>query len=156
MEGLSKLIKDMHHRGRLSGIKLLEDSTITHLLFVDDVLMFLNGGIGDLTTIQNTINIFKTATGMTIKNSKSIITVSKCSPTEIKFSIQRFPFSLNQIDGGLRYLGYRLKPLGYKIADWIWLITKLEERLNMWYHKHLSRAGRLVLIKLILEATPVY
>jgi len=51
MGGLSKLIKDMYHRGRLSGIRISDGCTITHLLFVDDVLMFLNGGIGDLTTI---------------------------------------------------------------------------------------------------------
>lgn len=116
MEGLSRLIKDMHHKGRLSGIRLTENCTITHLLFVDDVLMFLNRGIVDFTTIQNTINLFKMATGMAINNSKSTITISECSPHEINFVLQRFPFTLNQIDGGLRYLGYRLKPHGYKIA----------------------------------------
>jgi len=87
MEGLSRLIKDMHHRGRLSGIKITKDCTITHLLFVDGVLMFLNEVIRDLTTIQNTINLFKIATGMAINNSKSTITVSKCSPHEINFAL---------------------------------------------------------------------
>lgn len=53
-------------------------------------------------------------------------------------------------------MGYRMKPLGYKIANWTWLISKLERRLDIWYHKYLSRAGRLVLIKVVLEATPVY
>jgi len=56
----------------------------------------------------------------------------------------------------LRYLGYRLKPLGYKIADWKWPISKVDKQLNIWYHKYLSRAGRLVLIKAVIEATPVY
>lgn len=60
------------------------------------------------------------------------------------------------MDEGLKYLGYRLKPHGYKIADWIWLITKMEKRLNIWYHKYLSRVGRLILIKAMLEATWVY
>jgi len=77
MEDLSRLIKDMHHIGRLSGIKLTEDCTITHLLFMDDVLMFLNRGIGDLTTIQNIIHLFKTAIGMAINNYKSAINVSE-------------------------------------------------------------------------------
>lgn len=118
--------------------------------------MFLNGGIGDLSTIQNTINLFKSATGMAINNSKSTIILSECSPHEIKFPLQRFPFTLNHIDEGLRYLGYRLKPHGYNIADQIWLITKLEKRLHIWYHKCLSRADQLVLIKVVLEATSVY
>jgi len=60
------------------------------------------------------------------------------------------------MEEGLRYLGYKLKPLGYRITDWIWLIVKLEKRLNIWYHRYLSRVGRLTLIKGVLEATSVY
>ena len=99
---------------------------------MDDVLMFLNRGIGDLTTIQNIIHLFKTAIGMAINNYKSAINVSEWYPHEITFALQRFPFSLNQIDEGLRYLGYTLKLHGYKIANWIWLITTLEKRLHIW------------------------
>jgi hypothetical protein len=40
--------------------------------------------------------------------------------------------------------------------DWIWLIAKLEKRLHVWIHRWLSRAWRLVLIKLVLEAISVY
>jgi len=36
------------------------------------------------------------------------------------------------------------------------LISKFEKGLNIWYHNHLSRAEILVLIKVVLEATPVY
>jgi len=32
----------------------------------------------------------------------------------------------------------------------------VEKRLQVWYHKYLSRAGRLILIKAVIEATPVY
>lgn len=53
-------------------------------------------------------------------------------------------------------MGYELKPLGYRIADWVWLIAKLEKRLNIWYLKYLSRVGRLTLIKSVLETTLVY
>lgn len=53
-------------------------------------------------------------------------------------------------------MGYKLKPLRYIIADWVWLIAKLEKRLNIWYLKYLSNAGCLTLIKSALEATPVY
>jgi hypothetical protein len=38
----------------------------------------------------------------------------------------------------------------------MWLIAKLEKRLKGWSYKWLSRAGRLVLIKSVLEAIPVY
>lgn len=83
MEGLNGLLKDMHLRGRLSSMSITDRSTITHLLFMDDVLIFLNGGLGDLTTIHHSINLFKSATGMTILNSKSTIIVPDFSPHEI-------------------------------------------------------------------------
>eukprot|EP00253_Pinus_taeda_P008617 PITA_08617 len=87
---------------------------------------------------------------------KSTITTIGCTLHEIQFALHQFPFTLLQLEDGLRYLGYRLKPHGCKIAEWTWLISKLERRLNIWYHKYLSRAGRIVLIKVVLEATPVY
>lgn len=40
--------------------------------------------------------------------------------------------------------------------EWQWLIAKLEKRFQSWNHKWLSRAGKLVLIKSILEAIPDY
>eukprot|EP00253_Pinus_taeda_P036677 PITA_36677 len=93
---------------------------LTHLLFVDDILIFLNDSIGDSTTLHNSMLLFQRATD------------------------------------GIKYLGFRLKPNGYRIVDWLWLIAKVEKRLQVWYHRYLSRAGRLILIKAVIEATPVY
>lgn len=120
------------------------------------MLIFLNGGIRDLNTLKNTISLFQSAPGMVINNFKSTITASDCTPHEVQFVVHHFPFSLLKLEDGLRYLGYKLKPHGYKIDDWTWLISKLERRLSIWYHKYLPRARILVLIKAILEATLVY
>ena len=57
---------------------------------------------------------------------------------------------------GLKYLGFQLKPNNYLKKDWKWLITKLEKRLVGWSFRWLSRAGRLSLKKVVLEAIPVY
>jgi len=51
MEGLSRILKEEHRQGRLRGIKIANGCTLTHLLFVDDVLLFLNESIGDLTSL---------------------------------------------------------------------------------------------------------
>jgi hypothetical protein len=66
------------------------------------------------------------------------------------------PFEEKTIDEGLKYLGFNLKPNDYRKEDWTWLLKKLEKRLISWSHKWLSRAGRLVLVKLVLEAIPVF
>lgn len=111
MEGLSRLILEEHKMGRLQGVKITDKCILTHLLFVDDVLIFLNGSIGDLTDLQNVMAIFQTTTGMEINNLKYTLTVLGCTPHEIQFTLHKFPFTLLQLDDGLRYLGYWLEPL---------------------------------------------
>ena len=56
----------------------------------------------------------------------------------------------------MKYLGFRLKPNNYRKHDWDWLLDKMEKWLKMWSHKWLSRDGKLVLVKTVMEAIPVY
>jgi hypothetical protein len=53
-------------------------------------------------------------------------------------------------------LGFLLKPNDYRKEDWKWLLKKMDKRLNTWSHRWLSHIGRLVLVKSVLEAIPVY
>lgn len=156
MEGLSNLVKEEFKRSILQGIKITEGCILTHLDFVDDVLLFLNGRIGDLKIMKNTFALFQSIIGMTVNSNKSTLTEAGRSPYEIHYALQRFHFTLLRLEEELKYLGYNLKLLGYKIAYWTWIISNMEKRLNIWYYKYLSRAGRLILIKPVLEATPVY
>lgn len=117
--------------GRIRDIKITEDCTLTHLLFVDDVLILLNGGIGDTSAFHRSLGIFLKATVMVLNEAKSTISATSCSQHEIQSILKIFAFAEVQLEEGLRYLGYRLKPLGYKIADWTWLIAKVEKRLNI-------------------------
>ena len=41
-------------------------------------------------------------------------------------------------------------------GDWFWLLRKIEKKMKVWSHKWLSRVGRLVLVKVMLEAMSVY
>lgn len=94
MEGLFKLILEEHMMGRLRGIRIIDNCIMSHLLFVDDVLIFLNGGIGVLIDIQNIITVFRIATGMEINSLNSTLSVSRCTPHEIQFTLHIFPFTL--------------------------------------------------------------
>jgi len=102
------------------------------------------------------ILLFKQATGMEINNQKSSITLSLLSMEDSLLITTRLPFRVFSLDEGLRYLGYQLKPNDYWKTDWGWLITKIEKRLKGWSHRWLSRVGRLLLIKAVLEAILVY
>lgn len=86
----------------------------------------------------------------------STITCAHTSVQETQTGLQAFPYLVHPLDRGLKYLGFNLKPTCQRIADWVWLVAKLEKRLTGWSLRYLSRAGRLVLIKYVLEATPVF
>jgi hypothetical protein len=55
------------------------------------------------------------------------------------------------MDEGVKYLGFHLNPNKYKKSDWAWLIRKVESRIDSWVFRTLSRGGRLVLLKSVLE-----
>eukprot|EP00253_Pinus_taeda_P020940 PITA_20940 len=142
MEGLSTVISSARDRQHLFGIKLADNFYLTHLLFVDDILIFLNGSIGDSTTLHNSVLLFQKATGMRINDKKSTITIVGCSIHETVFATQRFPFNKLTLADGIKYLGFRLKPNGYRIADWLWLIAKVEKRLQVTtYMQQISLEG---------------
>ena len=56
----------------------------------------------------------------------------------------------------MKYLGFYLKPCKYMLKDWDWLITKVEKRIKNWSFKWLSKVGKLILVKAVLAAIPVY
>eukprot|EP00253_Pinus_taeda_P034809 PITA_34809 len=144
MEGLSRIISSARGRHHLTGIKIVDNLFLNHLLFVDDILIFLNGSIGDSTALHGSILLFQQTTGMLINNNKSTITMVGCSIHESAFASQRFPFTFSNLADGIKYLGFRLKPSGYKIADWMWLITKVEKRLQDNHH-HISNIWKAVI-----------
>lgn len=156
MEGLSSLIHREKEAGDIHGIRLHDFLQLAHLLFVDDVIIFLDGSCQECSQFDKILHIFCRATGMAPNHNKSTIIQTKCLAHEHEHAIQKFPYVCNHIGEGLKYLGFHLKPNDYQIKDWNWLIAKVECRINIWHHRWLSRAGRLVLIKSVLEAIPVY
>ena len=68
----------------------------------------------------------------------------------------KFPYTIKSMDEGFKYLGFVLKPNAYSFKDWMWLYRKIEGRIGCWTYKFLSRGGRLVLLKAILQSILVY
>lgn len=65
-------------------------------------------------------------------------------------------YSILDVDEGLKYLGFYLKPNDYRKDDLKWLVSKIEKRLKVRCHQWLLRAGRLVMVKSVPEAIPIY
>jgi len=155
-EGLSRFIIAAKRDGSFRGIPISQALYITHLLFVDDILLFCDGSRQSIDTLAAGFRLLHVAAGMLVNIGKSTISSSNLSEEDVRRISESLPYRTMALDAGLKYLGFFLKPNSYLKADWVWLVAKLEKRLLGWSHKWLSRAGRLVLVKSVLEAIPVF
>jgi hypothetical protein len=141
-EGLSRAIGSATTSGDFQGIQTSPDFRITHLLFVDDVLIFCSGRTRDAETLADILQLFWSATGMIINSQKSTLSLIGLDDATSALYRSLFPFPLQDFQQGIKYLGFQLKANKYLTGDWSWLLEKLEKRLNLWSFRWLSRAGR--------------
>ena len=150
------MIKELTKHGDIVGIEVATSIFITHLLFVDDILLFGGGSHREWLAIKKALDVFCDGTGMSISPNKSQFDQSKWDPDELEVLHNHFSFDILPLEHGFRYLGFFLKPNDYKIRDWIWLLKRIETRIGNWGHHFLSIGGRLILTKSVLESLPVY
>jgi len=155
-ECLSHFLIEAKSDGNFKDIKITSGLYISHLLFVDEILIFCDGSRQDIEKMCEGLILFKQATCMVINEQKSSVTLSYLDGGESLFISTRIPFRIFELDEGLKYIGFQLKLNDYRKTDWLWFIEKLEKRIKCWSHRWLSRVGHLVLVKEVLEAILVY
>jgi hypothetical protein len=65
-------------------------------------------------------------------------------------------YTFSALSCGFKYLGFWLKTGSQRVADWNWLITKIEKKIGSWCYRWLSLGGRYILLKSVLESQAVY
>ena len=66
IESLSLLISNAHQRGAITGFKVSPSLNLTHLLFVDDVILFGLGTVEEWKHYKELLGLFCSAAGMKI------------------------------------------------------------------------------------------
>ena len=146
IEGLSLLIEDAKRSGKVKGVKISTDFSLTHLLFVDDIIIFGLGSLDEWLDFKVILDLFCEASGMSINMNKSCFLHTGLDGTLLRRIVEILPYRFDDINKGFVYLGYFLKPSGYLVKHWYWLISKFEKRISHWTNRLLSLGGRLVLI----------
>jgi hypothetical protein len=156
IEGLSRIIQERVKDKKLEGVPVARGLNITHLMFVDDVILFGIGCMAEWKVYKEILELFCKATGMEFNQQKSLFLEAGWDDAELVLLKDLFPFEVKPLETGFKYLGFYIKPNCYTRMDWLWLEKKFEKRILSWSHRWLTLGGRVILVKAVLESISVY
>ncbi|XP_016192035.1 uncharacterized protein LOC107632911 [Arachis ipaensis] len=157
------LVVDVLHRmfgeairnGRLSPLLVgREHVELSHLQFADDTVLFCPPEEETIKNYKRILRCFELMSGLSINYDKSSLISINCDAQWV----QRMCSVLGCKEASLpvKYLGIQLGANPRLVKTWKPIIEKVEEKLSLWKAKVLNKAGKLVLIKSVLNSLPVY
>jgi hypothetical protein len=105
--------------------------------------------------MKNILATYEAASGQTINFQKSEIFCSRNVPGNIQTSISNL-VGVNAVLGTGKYLGLPSMIGRSKKAVFSFIKDRVWKKINSWSSKSLSKAGREVLIKSVLQSIPTY
>ncbi|XP_022575814.1 uncharacterized protein LOC111215880 [Brassica napus] len=155
-EVLSGLCKKAGREGTLQGIRVARGSPrVNHLLFADDTMFFCSATPEACVALKKILTDYECASGQQINKTKSAITFSKRTPPELKEKA-KFILRITREGGEGKYLGVP-EHFGRRKRDlFTEIVDRIRQRAASWNNRFLSKAGKLTMMKAVLQAIPTY
>jgi len=153
-EGLSRLLKSVVSSQAMKGLSLHGRAPQTHQQFVDDTMLFGHPSSKEASALKSLLSLFSDASGTSINAAKSQLFFFSTPPSTQRHIARILGYPISHLPS--KYLGAPLSNSAIKHASWRLLLDKLESKLSTWTFRALNIAGRLVLIKSVLQAMPLY
>jgi zinc-binding in reverse transcriptase len=154
MDVLSRFLQYKVNLGQINGVKLARNApSMTNLLFADDLILMGQATVQEASCILQTLQAFCKASGQRVGPEKSRLWFSKVTLPQTMLCIMQI-FQAPMASNKDVYLGVPL--LATKQDHFSQLIDRLQVRLNGWKTGMLSHAGKLVLVRSVLEALAQY
>lgn len=149
------MLNRIEQEGSIKGATIMRGGTsINHLLFVDDRILYSKATKEDWDKIQVILTLYKNGLGQTLSKQKSSIFFNSSTPerqatnhsSDIRFHLWQLQhiFRPTCVWGHSKYNTFR------GLKDKIW------KRVNNWTSRFLSQAGCEILIKAILQSIPIF
>ncbi|KAL0412200.1 UNVERIFIED_CONTAM: putative mitochondrial protein, partial [Sesamum latifolium] len=155
-EALSHLIRLEEARGNLTGVAVSRHAPrVSHLLFADDTLIFCQATEEAIQCIKNILSLLEAASGLKVSVEKSSIVFSKNTPIAVKEHLanlmgMRLEERHNKYLGLPTTVGRSKREVFQHVKERVW--AKLQD----WQAKNLSQAGKVTLIKSVIQSIPTF
>uniref|UniRef100_A0A803QJ80 Reverse transcriptase domain-containing protein n=1 Tax=Cannabis sativa TaxID=3483 RepID=A0A803QJ80_CANSA len=137
------------------GVRWLGCPSISHMFFADDSYLFCKANEREAGSIMELLSIFEAASGQQVNYDKSFIFFSANTNAEARNTICDF-MGINEAGLDSHYLGLPNTMGRNKKALLGFLKEKIRKRIQSWDGRLLSRAGKEILIKTVVQALPTY
>ena len=154
-EGMSCLIQTQAGNGELRGLKFHDRmDPQTHQQFVDDTMLMGNPSVQEARSFKRSLNLFAKASGLAFNANKSQVFFMNTTPIVQRNIARILGFSRGVMP--LKYMGVPLGMGKLKKESWQEILDIMKQRLSSWVLRPLNLHSRLVLLKSVLQAMPIY
>ncbi|XP_023645887.1 uncharacterized protein LOC111832631 [Capsella rubella] len=155
-EVLISNIRKAEQEKLITGIKVANKCPpISHLLFADDSLFFCKTTREQCETILRMLKKYEMASGQQINFAKSSIQFGHKVEESIRREMQGI-MGITNLGGMGSYLGLPESLGGAKTRVFSFVRDKLDNHINGWSTKLLSKGGKEIMIKSVASALPTY
>ncbi|XP_019184795.1 PREDICTED: uncharacterized protein LOC109179754 [Ipomoea nil] len=142
--------------GRLHGIRVARGAPpISHLLFADDCFLFLRANSEETQCMKYVLDTYSTASGQCINYEKSMVCFSANVTLTARNAVTHI-LGVTEGDTAGKYLGLPSLVGRRKTQILGFLKDRILTKVRSWNAKFLSRVGRAVLLKNVIQAMPSY
>ncbi|KAF7842423.1 uncharacterized protein G2W53_004721 [Senna tora] len=118
----------------------IRETEISHLLFADDVLIFVRIDQKSIMAIKYVLDVFLQCSGLSINNDKSLIWFSPNTCQGDRDYTSRV-LGFGEAPKSGKYLGFPLG-LSRRVSDYKPIVDKVLDKVENWKAKFLSKAGK--------------
>lgn len=155
LEYLSRLIRTKTaHGSNFNYHPKCEKLRITHLAFADDLMLLSRGDPMSVQILMDCLHDFGTRSGLHMNILKSNIYMAGVKPDESEIILSDSQLILG--DMPFRYLGIPLSATRLPAKHYKPLVDKLESYVNSWSAATLTFAGRLELIRSVIQGVECF
>ncbi|XP_016185821.1 uncharacterized protein LOC107627507 [Arachis ipaensis] len=152
---LNRMIEEAVRNGQILSLLVGRDNIeLSHLQFADDTILFCPSEEETVRNYKRLLRCSEIMSGLSINFEKSNLIPVNYSQEWVNRMCQ--PLGCQEVALPVRYLGISLGANLRLVKTWKPVIDKVEEKLSLWKAKILSKAGKLVLIKSVINSLPIY